>query len=515
MAFAAAIVLHAWVAGHTGLSGDEAHYLLYARHLDWSYFDHPPLVGWVQAPLVALTTDASLLRVLPQLVWMLTGLLLWRLTMVVSASRPAAAWALILFSSSPVLQIHGLAMIPDTLLSLWAVAGALLAVRISQGFMHGGESASGRWVHWLGLGAVLGLAGLSKYSAVFLGAGLACFLILAWWRGRGLGRRWPWGPVAGAILLAAVLVSPVFIWNAANDWISFRYQGGHVSGGSWQLQNVFIFGLGQVVGFGVPAAMGLIVFLAGRGVRPPDMARPQAGLLLVSGLFLLVLGYLAGGGRSLPYWTSPGWVIALVFAGVGLVAAAQWVRVVATLLALGYGCLFAFLAVSLAAGSMAGSTQAAAAQAFDQRARVLPNPFADVHGWDRLGSELKRLTEQPGAPQVAAVGNWTLASRVGWYAWPIPVWVQDSRFDQFDIWWALANRSSPENSRSNEFGGEGFLFVEWSELQTRKHLNDHMRCGAPVKRLEISAPGGIHSQKSEGVLSVFEIYKCRGNLNLK
>ena len=37
-----------------GLSVDEAHYLLYAVHPALSYFDHPPLVGWVQWPLVAL-----------------------------------------------------------------------------------------------------------------------------------------------------------------------------------------------------------------------------------------------------------------------------------------------------------------------------------------------------------------------------------------------------------------------------------------------------------------------------
>ena len=34
-----------------GLGVDEAHYVLYAKYLAWSYVDHPPLVGWVHAPL--------------------------------------------------------------------------------------------------------------------------------------------------------------------------------------------------------------------------------------------------------------------------------------------------------------------------------------------------------------------------------------------------------------------------------------------------------------------------------
>ena len=33
------------LAGRVGLTTDEAHYALYGLHLDWSYFDHPPLVG--------------------------------------------------------------------------------------------------------------------------------------------------------------------------------------------------------------------------------------------------------------------------------------------------------------------------------------------------------------------------------------------------------------------------------------------------------------------------------------
>lgn len=35
------------VASSFGLSVDEAHYAIYGMRLDWSYFDHPPLVGWI------------------------------------------------------------------------------------------------------------------------------------------------------------------------------------------------------------------------------------------------------------------------------------------------------------------------------------------------------------------------------------------------------------------------------------------------------------------------------------
>ena len=42
------VVLHLAMGALIDLSPDEAHYALYASHLDWSYYDHPPLVGWLQ-----------------------------------------------------------------------------------------------------------------------------------------------------------------------------------------------------------------------------------------------------------------------------------------------------------------------------------------------------------------------------------------------------------------------------------------------------------------------------------
>jgi hypothetical protein len=51
-----------------------------------------------------------------------------------------------------------------------------------------------------------------------------------------------------------------------------------------------------------------------------------------------------------------------------------------------------------------------------------------------------------------SVQNWTLASRIGWYARPLPVHVLEDRFDQFDLW----------------FGdlpvGGSTLLLDWSHL---------------------------------------------------
>ncbi|MFZ2327635.1 MAG: hypothetical protein WAW73_12005, partial [Rhodoferax sp.] len=80
-----------------------------------------------------------------------------------------------------------------------------------------------------------------------------------------------------------------------------------------------------------------------------------------------------------------------------------------------------------------------------------------------------------------AVQNWTLASRLGWYARPLPVHVLEDRFDQFDLW---AGDLPP--------GGDTLL-VDWSQLAYTVPLGAHgfasctllatqdvQRLGAPV-----------------------------------
>jgi len=58
-------LLHLLVAPGIGLSVDEAHYALYGLHLDWSYFDHPPMVGWLQAVILPFAQSDFALRLIP------------------------------------------------------------------------------------------------------------------------------------------------------------------------------------------------------------------------------------------------------------------------------------------------------------------------------------------------------------------------------------------------------------------------------------------------------------------
>ncbi|NIQ09886.1 MAG: glycosyl transferase family 39, partial [Gammaproteobacteria bacterium] len=45
------------------LTTDEAYFLIWARHLDYGFYDHPPMVGWWLAGLLSLADTDWWLRI--------------------------------------------------------------------------------------------------------------------------------------------------------------------------------------------------------------------------------------------------------------------------------------------------------------------------------------------------------------------------------------------------------------------------------------------------------------------
>jgi hypothetical protein len=82
------------------------------------------------------------------------------------------------------------------------------------------ETGRGAW--WLAVGAAVGAALLSKYTALFFGPAILIWLVLV-----PELRRWllsPWLYLGG--LVALLVFSPVMVWNADHHWVSFIKQIG-------------------------------------------------------------------------------------------------------------------------------------------------------------------------------------------------------------------------------------------------------------------------------------------------
>jgi 4-amino-4-deoxy-L-arabinose transferase-like glycosyltransferase len=434
-----ASLLHFGIGWVLGLSGDEAHYALYAAHPALSYYDHPPLVGWVQWPLVALGAPDGVLRLIPELLWLGTALLVHALALRLHAlvqpaagsAQAAGLWAVLAYSLAPLLHVLGIGLLPDTLLMFFTAALMLQTLRLLD------AAQAQRLGNWLGLGALLGLAGLAKYTAIFAALPVAACLLAA--HGPGLLRRAaPWL----ALLLAVVLVLPVFIWNAQHDWASFRYQLHHGAGSHWRVGQLVGFLLAQLLLY--PLLLWGVFGLRRRVLGGAGLRAPWGWLLGFALLPFVVLAYLSGGGSSLPHWTAPAWVALAPWVGIGL--AALWasgrrrlIWVLGAVQALFCVVLYVFLLT-------AGPTWLR-----NEGASEPVNPFTDFYGWDAAGTRAQQLAREHQVTRLA-VQNWTLASRLAWYARPLPVHVIAPGQDQFSFW---SGELQP---------GASAVLMDWSQM---------------------------------------------------
>ena len=470
------VFIHLGFAGLLTLSVDEAHYALYAAMPALSYFDHPPLVGWVQWPLVALGAADWVLRLIPQALWLLATYLAWYLAEELRRLVPAwregsregepGRWAVLMILVGPVFHVLAVGLLPDTLLLALTLALMLATLRLSQ---------APSLLRWMTLGVLLGLAGLSKYTAVLaaLAVALALWMSLGW---RVLFTAGPWL----AATVALVMVSPVFVWNAANDWISFKYQIGHSSGGQWRAYRLGAFVGLQIIAFG-PLALWAAI-MAGQYIwRRPS--RQLIGLGLFFLLPFLVTAYMSGGGRTLPHWMGPAWLVAITLGANPM--AIRWQagkRKVLAWLASTQAVLCGLAFMALFFVGIPGVDQ--------HHPLGKKNPLADLWGWDVAGEQALGLSKSHGLTKLA-VGNWTLGSRLAWYARPMPVVILDDRFDQFDLWFGQLKP------------GDDALFVNWSQVPYAPPIGEGRFSACELLSV-------LPIERTGREISSFEFFKCQG-----
>ena len=423
------------VIGHFGLGVDEAHYVLYGLHPALSYFDHPPLVGWTAWCFTALFGVSELAARIPAvLVGAAATALVYGWLLRLFDSKTLAFWGAAALNASFLFNALFMMLMPDTLLFLFLIPVMAVALRIE---------ARNRTADWLLLGLLLGLSGLSKYTAVLFVAALVFYFAAR--------RRWDLfvtPKLLPAVLLAAALVSPVLIWNLQNGWISFAYQSAHVSGAGGISPTAFGQSLAAQFGAYSPFLFPVAFYGLYRALRAP-----QSPALFLSGIFGLVLivffTYNSLYARALPHWTSPFY---LLFIPIGTALLLQksraWQRYV-----------YAAVGVSAAITLLLYAELRFAFNPFPDYKSV----HRDLYGWDAIMRHADAQITDP-AREAAAVTNWSLASRALYYGRPYPfeTFLIDSRRDQFDLW----ETGSPL--------GKDLLFITTHDF--RKDVNASMRC---------------------------------------
>jgi 4-amino-4-deoxy-L-arabinose transferase-like glycosyltransferase len=391
------------------LANGEAYYASWSRFLDWSYYDHPPLVAWMVRLTTLLDDSTAAIRLGPVLCAAVFGLLFYRLAERFFGPR-AALFALVLITAVPVFLISSIVLNPESPLApLWV--GYLLVL---EGMRERDEA-----YRPLAAGVLLGTAFLAKYTAVLLVP--TTFLYLAF---SAPARRWLRRPslyAGGAIALA--IATPVLLWNEVHGWptlhlhfveragvavpvagenaINHLMEDASTTGTTW-IQSLARLLVGQVLSYSPLLVPALVVGL----VRTLRRARQDDRDLFLASfswpVLILVLAAMMRVKDAEQHWTMVAFIPAAIAAGRYASEAWSSTRRYSVLTAAGVALSFAGFAVGVVATHSDAVVRLFPAAHYDPRAD-LSNEMA---GWDQVRASVADAAHAARAEH----GNVVLAS---------------------------------------------------------------------------------------------------------
>jgi 4-amino-4-deoxy-L-arabinose transferase-like glycosyltransferase len=363
---------------------DEAYYWAWSRHLAPGYFDHPYgvalLIRFGDALLAPIGNAATPLSV--RLGPVIAGWIASVGTVAVAhrMAGDTAAMRAALFMSVLPLAAAGLVLAtPDSPLLATTAIALYCLVRVLESPI--GTSASFRW--WIATGVALGLAFSSKYTSIFLPVAVLIAVLV---HPELRGRLRESGPYL-ACVVAALVFTPVLVWNVRHGWISFVFQVRHglsAPQGSalvaaWKHEGDF-FGAQAALASPILFIMMAIAVVAalrrgGSGVR-----FMLATVALVSFGFFV---YSALRQRVEPNWPAPAYIPAVV-----LLATTSWGKRGVAWLKAG-GALAALMSLVIYA------------QAVEPVLPIPPakDPIARAYGWRELAAAAQSAAAAGGSPR--------------------------------------------------------------------------------------------------------------------
>ena len=159
------------VVGKLGLTVDEAHYWVYSKFLDLSYYDHPPMIGYIIKLFTNIFGINEFAVRLPSVIIFIITSWIFFLCIKKLFNEKIAFIGAILVNILPVFSLLGAVVtIPDSPLSLFWMLSFYLFINII-------ETKDKKY--WYMLGVTVGLALLSKYTAVMIYPSIFLFLLFS------------------------------------------------------------------------------------------------------------------------------------------------------------------------------------------------------------------------------------------------------------------------------------------------------------------------------------------------
>ena len=214
------------------ITGDEAYFVLWGKNLDYGYYDHTPIVGWILAALLTVSDATWWLR-LPST--LLPIFLSYGIYHILKQQQSNVAMIVALtFLVAPV-NIINILITTDTPLILFSFISVWY---FYQAITYSNEK---KYKFFIFAGLFLGLAFLSKYFAVLLGLTYGLYILLFQRNKRGF---------VGLLIILLMVVPFVFVnvwWNYNNCWSNILFNlYNRASGESDSLGNLYKY-IGMLV----------------------------------------------------------------------------------------------------------------------------------------------------------------------------------------------------------------------------------------------------------------------------
>ncbi len=384
--------VHLLVNRGYGFSRDELYFIVCGERLAWGYVDQPPLAPLVAALSYRLSGGSLVLfRLVPALAMAATVALTAEFTRLLGGGRFAQWLSGLAVAGGLVFLAFGLFVSTDMFQPLTWLACSWCVVRLAQ-------TGDERW--WVPFGAVVGVSLLGKYLIAFYLASLAVGLLATPVR-RSLLRPWIWVGAALALAIAA----PNLLWQARHGWPFLELGAAGVKGKNLPLSPLAF--LGQQILFTGPVAA--VIWMIGLWSLARRPAVPAYRAFAVAYLVLFGLLVALHGKATYP---TPIYPVLLAAGAVAIESRlrAPAARGAALAAVAAGGVVLAPMAVPVLpveayvayAGALGLGPSATAGER--NTLGVLPQHFADMHGWPEMAAKVAAVYEAlPPADRARAV----------------------------------------------------------------------------------------------------------------
>lgn len=388
------------------LGNDEAYYYTYALLPAMNYFDHPPFVALlIQLGTLNLTniSDTSM-RLAPIIGSAISSYYIFKTTTLLK--NPKAGWyAVLLYTISIYSSIIGgwfimpdAAQLPFWCLSLYTMATILI----------GQKQYS--TPHWMQLGLFIGLACLGKVHGLYLWAGFGLFILL-------YHTKWLLNfRLYLGILITAITVSPILIWNINNNFITYNFHSNRISDTSFKVDSLIREILGEWV-YQNPLLIAIIIVALIYFIKQKAFKHhPILVWLLCMSLPMIFLFWgVSAFNPTLPHWAGPGYISLFILSGLyfEIKATVKYPKLIIA------GGMLVISALVLLLGAINFSPINFGSQNKESYGEYCPT--LDVSGWQQFTKDFSALQQQqitqgiikPNAPIL--VSMWFPAAQLEYY----------------------------------------------------------------------------------------------------